>query len=331
MNKSDDQNYEEEKCHETREFAVFRPDPAVLNDVRVVAPSTSGVLCKCDGREPAASGRYLEGVFLRNVAGTAPFTNPTQVVGSSHFATVKQLLNVDRSWSYHAQLPAVGSASPGSDNSFGAVPLIYAPTPAGMQPVQPYSLTAFLHKGKAVSQCSTSVAASPLEGEPELELAPSSDLAAALSLPDRDEERHPNDVDGDWILYCGLSVSRFGKGNVLMRHGLPLCARRLAIYAANVCWERGQLGRTLVTRAAGEAMTATSLITDWFVGAPKSALVLWQDISVSSRHVIVSESRQDPDYFEVSPDAELLVQVNYDLADFTSRRGSFDLWVKVVD
>ncbi len=300
-----------------RELSLTDPDDSEIEKVKKysIPGSTQGDLCVCSGTSTGETGDFLQMVFFKNVQGENQTIAVADVLQSPYFKSIGESLNAPVDWTHNAAIPAWHGPS-GSEawNTLRAVSVIYRNGSMGMEIILPHASDIASYKGLGVDSCTGGQKASP---------------AAAVPKASSDD-REPADRDGDWLLYRGLSVSGFGRGSRLVQHGLPLRARTLAFAAANVHWQRGQIRRTEISRAAGESVIATAP-TCFFPGAPLSCLVLWQIGSTAVKSVIASECRQQPDIKHLLTNDEIYVQVNFDFNDFTSRTGSFDLWVKVID
>jgi hypothetical protein len=178
---------------------------------------------------------------------------------------------------------------------------------------QPHSLppdrSDIPYKGKRVDMCSTASAhlATPPSGFASKDVSP---------------------TDSDWLAYRNMAVDLLFFGNRLMRNGIPLRARTLAVSAFDVDWQYGTVRPSIVRRPTGEVAAASD---GWFFkNAPEAAIVVWQG-DKRTRHVVASECRETPDLVDLDPDQDIHVQVNYAWEDILARRGSFGLWVKVID
>lgn len=306
-------------------ITLNEPDAGQIENVKkppMMPGSTTGNLCLCGGITHGAIGDYLQAVYFTNVQGQNQVIDPKSVLNSPYSKQVSQSLNAAVTWTHNAAIPVFQGPS-GSEtwNTLRATAAIYRPGPMGMTLVDPPPSDIVSFKGLGVDNCPAAATASSVAGSTSVTFAPS------FASPN---DRSPADRDGDWWLYRGLSVSGFGRGSRLMLHGQPLQAKTLAFAAANVHWQRGQVRTTEISRAAGESVIASGPFV-FFAGAPLSCLVVWQIGNPPTKSVIASECRQAPDIKHLTADDEVYVQVNFDFNDFTSRTGSFDLWVKIID
>ena len=277
--------------------------------------SDVGFLCECNGvASPPASGLYSNGVALINHED--PF--PSAPSDDDYFsADIK--LTIDGSngwkWNYDEQLDVKAEdPAPTANNNKLYVGAIW---------VDPMSMTEQIEKGsvefkgKRVASCTTTAAApAPAAAAPPPGMINSQFTPCRVS---------PSKHEDHWLQFQHLAVNRFGAGNILMRNGSPLAARRLAVSACDVLWQYGRRNN-LVSRPLGEIRPAG---TGWFFrGAPEASIVLWQG---TRQHVIASTSRECPDLVDVDPRLPICVQVNFARVHQFRRNGNFSLWIKVLD
>lgn len=283
-------------------------------DVVAMPMDTQGQLCQCHGKatppEPYMSSGGVRAI-CRPVGGTPPTADEV-------FSATTEVAFPDSSdeyrWNLDQKVRAYCADAPTANNNTLYVVAWWSKFMT-WPPVTVTESFSVSFKGKRAMTCGKGVAPAPAKQE-------------MSGMPDiMPNEAGPWDLVGDALEYRHLSVTNLVQGNRLMRGGVPLKARRIAVAARDVSWQYGLGIPTLITKPLGEYETAPD---GWFFkGAPKGALVIWQ--GETKRRVISSDCLDKPDVLELDPTKPIYVQVNYYNLDMFNRSGSFGLRVRVID
>jgi len=308
-----------------------KPAPVVA-----MGPASYGTLCRCEGQVLQPLNTYFGGLYFRVGRGGTHYT--AQEVKDAPDATWNQPGGYPRPWDKSGALLADCNIAGTAPNRLHVVTLSYN------YPIyaQELELATADFYGKSVTSCpSTATArgvAVPMMADATSPLLP--------LIPPPGAPRAPSETDGDWLLYSQLSPSELFFGNLLMRHGQPLRARLLAVAAANVDWSwkipisESMLVRQSVRRPVGDLKFNPPPEAWRFPDAVRNCIAISQykldEIGVPTypappEQVVTSTCRSAPDFIEIFENHIILAQVNHFLHMQWSVRGTFDLWVKVLD
>jgi hypothetical protein len=316
------------------------PLPSHTVDVKAMGPAPFGLLCSASGTVLPPSGLLFDGLYFKIGRIGQTWTCPQVVAFPDKTLSRADLYgsgptNVTASWNMDQQFTAdCGPAGSEPTNHLYVVSRSFAFNPSN--PMNPYQEklecnnagTPF--KGRSRTECGRSAARSTSAAS-----VPDRAPATATPLP----SAGPSDTDGDWLLYRDLSVSSHFYGTRLMRHGSPLRAKTIAVAAANVDYSFSPPSspsfpavRRHVRRAAGDLKFEPFRPSPWrFPDAPANGIAVWQHAVGLQEHAVASECRTRPDFIHLESEQDILVQINYLSFVQNTYRGSFDLWVKIID
>ena len=331
----------ETQNQDVRPFAISTTVPTANSKAAVLAmgPATYGILCKCHGSVLPPVGAYFDGVYVKIGRGGTTYTRQQVVAAPDAYISSGELYpggvtQVPADWNLDNRLTAdCGPAGAEKPNTLYVVSRLLSYNPAN--PSNPYSevleLSETPFKGKAVSTCGTAVAGETTMAESGAAVSPASAPGSVSGAP-----AAPKNSDGEWLLYSGLTASNPFFGNRLMRNGLPLRARLIAVAAADVDWSYDQspvgIGRKYIRRAVGDLAFEPFRPSPWrFASLSANGIVVWQNKLGLPEYAVSSECRQQPNLIHLDPSEDILVQVNYFAFAQNSLSGQFDLWVKVID
>ncbi len=288
-----------------------------------------GAPCQWSGTTKP-SGQSFDSMFFK-ISSDAGLTNDyvcanpdatlsCQDLYPNGYTTSSPAANWDQSLAVMTALCSPAAAYP--TNTLYAVARSYDLDPMATMPMNQFitrydSDTATNVAGKCVPACTDKAKAAAAK-------------AAKSLLASRDVS--PRHIDGEWLLYTGINVANGFFGSRLMRHGQPLRARLIEVVAADVNWSyvfTGGSQRWHVRRAIGDG-TVNFAVTR-FPFALANSVVVWQKPLPFPFTVVASESREHPEFVHVDPAVDIHAQANYISPFQSSLRGSFSLWVKVVD
>jgi hypothetical protein len=323
-----------------RLFLVHVDIPAANDvvDVKAMGPAPFGLLCNASGTVLPPTGPYFDGLYFK-IGRIGQTWTDAQVVAFPDKTLSRTDLygngptNVTVNWTLNQQFMVdCGPAGSEPTNRLYVVSRSFAYNPSN--PMNPYQ-EALEHddttfKGLRKPDCGRASATTTVSVSPAF-----AEAAAPTPLP----SAGPSDTDGDWLLYRDLSVSSHFYGTRLMRHGSPLRAKTIAVAAANVEYSFSPPSspsfpavRRHVRRAAGDLKFEPFRPSPWrFPDAPANGIAVWQHAVGLQEHAVASECRTRPDFIHLESEQDILVQINYLSFVQNTYRGSFDLWVRIID
>jgi hypothetical protein len=291
-------------------------------------PGMPGKLCWCSGSLNYATRTYISAIYIKNSRGSATPPSEADTISYYDWMTFVGDFYTTYPWNADSLIPAFYEANPAADNNaLRVLAQYYIPGTAMLAP----DTDAKPFKGKTAANCGRA----PADKKTKIALTTervviNGDGPAAAASPLAAETRiSPTRTDEGWLLYQGFSVAFVGAGNVLMRHGQPLKATRIAVSGRRVAWWHGISPARFVSRPGGDGMAQ---LFHRFPAAAPNAIVVWQKGSpLVPCGIVTSECREHPDVIDVDPGQEIRIQVNASIVDADALNGSFELWVKVID
>src|SRR5262245_45969564 len=293
-------------------------------------PGNPGKLCRCSGTLSYATSTYVSAIYIKNARNSAVAPTEADTIAYRDWYKFVGDFYTSYPWNADSQIPAYDQASPAADNNaLRVLAQYYVPGTtmlANDTDAKPF-------RGQTAASCSGGGA--PAHHEPVVALKTAKidfdgdGSTPAAAVVAAETQLGPTGVDDGWLLYQGFSVAFIGAGNVLMRHGQPLKAKRIAICAPRVAWWHGASLSRFVFRPGGDGLGG---LFHRFPMAAPNAIIVWQIGSpLEPCGVVTSQCREQPDVIDVDPGQEIRVQVNPAIADRDSLHGSFELLVKVID
>jgi hypothetical protein len=146
-------------------------------------------------------------------------------------------------------------------------------------------------------------------------------------------------VVGEWLLYQNISAHLpWSSGALLLHHGHPLAAEKIAVYATHVSWRIQGLVELEMNRPLGRIVAAPrGSPNPWrFPGAPEGCLLITQTSCFhmpAIDHVVCATSECDSDVISIGSRHPLIfVNVNgLPVHPHRPNTGWFSLWVRVLE